>query len=917
MFRFVWSQIIHRASRSAALVIGVAVATASVVVLTGVARTSQIEITGTVQQNFRSAYDIVVRPKGATSPEEQDRGLLQGNYLSGLYGGITMRQYRKIATLPGVDVAAPVANLGYLLVPQRVVVNLNDELSDDPAQVYRITSSVSADNGMSTYPSETGYVYFTRTGRFVQRHSYDSPEEITDGGKQLKVCEGYFRSPDWPRRASLIHPDRHWLMTCFSAKTPDVRRHEWLGDQVPADQVGYVLSFTMPVQVAAVDPAAEQELIGLADARVSGRALTPRDRVRYVKSNGVWPTAPVIASTTTFVGDQLDITVERLDLPPASKVPRLLASARAYSTLVGATGETVATPTTPAQRIWKGLLTDYGDEPQFIQAYYTARGATYESAGDHLRVVPIEAKKNNAAYTETPPGGTVNYVPVDSFDTQMRRIALHPATNYISGGNGQSLSKLQVVGTYDPNQLQGFSRLSEVPLTSYRPPDVQVSEGSLAGEQLWPDRNLGGYLTQPPLLLTTIDGADAFMRSRSLPPKQLEAPISSIRVRVAGVTGIDPSSQAQIQRVAQDIYRGTKLDVDVTIGSSPQPQTVQLPAGQYGRPELTVEEYWVQKGAAVQILQAVDRKSAALLALLGIVCALFVANTSTAAIRARRPQFGVLACFGWSTGKLFGVAVAELALLGGIGGTLGLGVAVVVAQAMDVRLLPIVVAATMPAAIGLGTVAGAFAARRATRVTPADAVRPAAVGAHREHGPVKGVWGLAVRGLTRVPGRTIVSALALAISVAALTVLLGLVIAFKGTVAGSLMGEAVVIEVTTADFVAVIVTALLGAAVIAETLSLEVRERAPELATLSASGWRDSRLARLLGYEGVGIGLLGSLTGAGIGIAAAAVLGTPVGSLFAAALIAVVVGVGVAAAACIGPALALRRLSVPQLLAEE
>jgi ABC-type antimicrobial peptide transport system permease subunit len=86
---------------------------------------------------------------------------------------------------------------------------------------------------------------------------------------------------------------------------------------------------------------------------------------------------------------------------------------------------------------------------------------------------------------------------------------------------------------------------------------------------------------------------------------------------------------------------------------------------------------------------------------------------------------------------------------------------------------------------------------------------------------------------------------------------------------------------------------------------------------LSASGWRDSRLARLLGYEGVGIGVLGSLTGAGIGIAAAAVLGTPVGSVFAAALIAVAVGVGVAAAACIGPALALRRLSVPQLLAEE
>jgi len=75
--------------------------------------------------------------------------------------------------------------------------------------------------------------------------------------------------------------------------------------------------------------------------------------------------------------------------------------------------------------------------------------------------------------------------------------------------------------------------------------------------------------------------------------------------------------------------------------------------------------------------------------------------------------------------------------------------------------------------------------------------------------------------------------------------------------------------------------------------------------------------ARLVGYEGIGIGLAGSLVGAGVGIAAAAFLGTPVSSLLTAALIAVGAGVAVAAIACIGPTLALRRLSTPQLLAEE
>jgi putative ABC transport system permease protein len=923
VLRFVLAQIRHRAGRSVALLLGVALAAASVVVLTGLARTSQIQITGTVERNFRSAYDIVVRPHGSKTPEEADRGLVQGNYLSGLYGGITMRQYHRIAELPGVEVAAPVANLGYLLVPQRVSVNLDDVLTGDPVQVYRITSSVSSDNGLSTYPGESGYVYFTRTGRFVQGYAGNNPDELTASGKRLKVCEGYWRSPDWPQDQDLLHPGRHWLLTCFSALTPERHRREFTSDQLPGNSVGYTLTFTVPVQVAAIDPVAEQQLVGLGDAVSAGRALAEDDKTRMVEvAKGVrFPTAPVIASTRTFLDDQLDIRVQRLQLPPADRVPELLATPRAYPLLTEASGTPVMTRTVAAAEIWPALLANYGKEPQFIEDYYSTKPVEYEQTSNGLRALDVEA--NRRTYLGPTAGGFVNYVPIDSFDTQVRKVVRHPMTNVITAAVGSpGLAKLQIVGTYDPDQLRGFSRLSAVPLTSYRPPDVRIAgDSDLAGQRLLPDRNLGGYITQPPLLLTTLKGMSAFKDSRLVstvnPPPDIAAPISSIRVRVAGAPGIDPASQARIARVALDISRSTGLDVDVTIGSSPSSQTVLLPAGKYGRPELTVQEYWVKKGAAVNILEAVDRKSAALLALLGLVCALFVANTATAAIRARRPQFGVLACFGWSASRLFGAAVIELALLGAIGGAIGLGAAALVAAALDVHLLPDVVAATVPTAIVLSTLAGGWAANRAVRVTPADAVRPAALGAHRVYGEVNGVWGLALRGLMRVPGRTIVSALALAVSVAALTVLLGLTLAFQGTVAGNLLGQAVILEVTPADFIAVTVTAMLGAAVIAETLALEVRERAAELATLSATGWRDSRLARLLAYEGVGIGLAGSLLGAGVGFAAASLLKTPVSSLTTAALLAVVAGVVVAAAASVGPTLGLRRLSVPQLLAEE
>ena len=269
MVRFVWSQIRHRASRSAALVIGVALAAASVVVLTGVARTSQIELTGTIQNNFRSAYDIVVRPEGSTTAQERDRGLLQGNYLSGLYGGITMREYRKIAKLPGVDAAAPVANIGYLLVPAHVAISVDDLLNHDPVQIFRITSSINSNDGLSTYPSDLGYIYVTRTGRFV-RNSDNYPAEVGNGGRTFDVCQGLSSSRQYPPQR-LDDPAAHFYLNCFSTRTPEVRRNDLVSDVVPRDEFGYALTFTVPVQVAALVPEAEQALVGLAGARAAGQ----------------------------------------------------------------------------------------------------------------------------------------------------------------------------------------------------------------------------------------------------------------------------------------------------------------------------------------------------------------------------------------------------------------------------------------------------------------------------------------------------------------------------------------------------------------------------------------------------------------------------------------------------------------------
>jgi len=133
--------------------------------------------------------------------------------------------------------------------------------------------------------------------------------------------------------------------------------------------------------------------------------------------------------------------------------------------------------------------------------------------------------------------------------------------------------------------------------------------------------------------LTTLEGARLLLDSKRFEATNAKAPISVIRVRVAGVTGPDQVSRERVRRVAQAIRERTGLAVDITTGSSPHPLLVQLPAGKFGRPALTVREGWTKKGVAFAIVSALDRKSLALFVLILVVSALFLANGAFASVR--------------------------------------------------------------------------------------------------------------------------------------------------------------------------------------------------------------------------------------------------------------------------------------------
>jgi ABC-type antimicrobial peptide transport system permease subunit len=272
----------------------------------------------------------------------------------------------------------------------------------------------------------------------------------------------------------------------------------------------------------------------------------------------------------------------------------------------------------------------------------------------------------------------------------------------------------------------------------------------------------------------------------------------------------------------------------------------------------------------VRILQAVDRKSVALFALILAVCALFVANASGAAVRVRRSEYSVLAAVGWPRRLLFGFALVEIGGIGLSAGIVGSLLAAGLGWLFGTPVSPVQTAHAIPAALLLSLIAGAVPAARAARTQPAAALAAGTAAVRARPTPARRrpptVIGLGLGGLTRAPTRTLLGTLAVAIGTAALTPLVAIIALFHGAVVGSVLGDAVSVRVRPVDLAGVAAIVALGAFAVADVLYLSMRERAQEYTLLRVIGWPDAAVRRLVLCEGIGLGVLGAVAGSALGL---------------------------------------------------
>lgn len=902
--RLAWSQLRFRTTRALALLVGMLLATTAFTVLTAASGTAQLKTTGTVTAHFAPAYDILVRPTGSRTALEAHNKTVQPNFLAGIYGGITMDQYHAIAGIPGVDVAAPVAMVGYALLGTSITWQLPAaNLTQPGRQLYRMTTTWVSGNGTTRVAQPPSYLYVTPRPLSFDAASTGGTEEVLPGGSTVAVCP--YEQPqasDNPFGPAVQSSADCWSKVNHYAPPP--------GITLPDNPAWYV-RWTLPVLIAAIDPAAEAKLDGLNHAVTSGRYLAENAADGQPSSEGTTP-FPVLAASQSGIAEYAVSQLQELAAPatpPQMTLDWLTSEAPI-------TGRTLSVERTTADQAYQSLLTTLrgkGPDLTAVNGYWSVGPVRFQRTASGP-LVPTLVRNPLSVWN----AGGITQTSMDNADGQYRALTSHaPTTNTFTG----TIAVPRLVGIFNPAKATSPDPLSAVPL-GYEPvtaaPADAASRAALHGTDLLPNQNLGGLVSQPVDLVTTLSALPALQNTGyyggDLP---ISDPISVIRVRVAGVTGPNPVSLERVREVAQQIAIRTHLDVDIVDGSSPTPTTISLPAGNFGQPPLALTENWVKKGVAVAILTAIDKKSVLLFTLILVVCVLFVANSASAAVRGRRRELGVLACVGWTRPRLFAAVLGEVAGLGLAAGILGAAAALPLASALGLRASPARAALAVPVALGVAVLAGALPAWNAARAAPLASVRPPVLAVRRAHQPA-GITGLAFVNVLRTPGRAALGALSLAVGVTALTVLAAVTFAFRGVVVGSLLGNAVALQVRGVDYVAGIAMVALGMLAVADVVVLNIRERAAELATMRALGWPESALGRLVITEGVIIGMTGALAGAGLGLVAAAELaGQLSGRLYLVAVLAVVTGALVTAGAAIVPARVLRRLPAAQLLAGE
>jgi putative ABC transport system permease protein len=853
MWRYVLQMIRRQPGKSALASSGFLLAACALILLSATTQTTVAVGNQIIGQNWRASYDLVVLPPQAKVPSQYT---LPADLLEGYDGGISMQQYQQIKNLPGIEVAAPIAFVGYVQMPLPPLQFFTQPL---PSGYYKVDLALLAFNGQ----------------RQVEEHSLST------------IYYHLFSCGTMPPQKVLDALDKKGII--FQCGTDPL-----LYGSPPGDSGTFLL--------AAIDPAEENQLVHLDKSITTGRMLTQQDNVHFDTNPNLTqalicqPGQQPLASSCYI--PNLDIPVLfHLQLPGQITLKgtftRLASGTFDPQTILDHGGSSYLEQLSNHQTLYNGEIPLAQNAPQrfsgkmlalngqnwepytlngggitpltaSLKFLYSPSNLTYQlttspdgQAGTAYTVVPRGIQGPEAAYRILHP------LNIAQRTRPTKPIPLPSAFYY-----------LDPVGQFIGNNLDAqFSNpLNWLPENTYTSSSTILrydAQGNpVSPVNLLPTTNSAGFILQPPLAITTLTAAER-LRGDHI--------ISAIRIRVSGVQAANPASWKRVQQVAASIQQRTGLRVLVTLGSSPRPTLVYVPGvkqGQFGathtiQPIGWVEERWIAIGASILYLAQLGSTRLLLLVTVLGVCLGYLVVAFSAVITAQRREFAILSALGWRPWQPAQIFLMQALLLALVGGIMGLGIALLITTLLEAIPIWLIVIWTLPAILVMALLSSLYPLWQIWHIQPAEILRSGpsvttgrmGLSGLRLGSAVPSIGVLVVRNLTRSRPRTLISFVSLCLSTVLLLLMFSSILALRQTLTGTLLGNFVLIQTAVPQIAGCVFAVLLSFFSVADLLLLQVRDRQQEIGLLKAVGWRPGMIKRLFVQEGLILAIMSALLG--------------------------------------------------------
>lgn len=816
MIRFIWQNWWRRKDRFILLLVGAFIVSAGLTYLIGLSETNRGTIVDNLQQRWSASYDIVVRPEGSRSKTE-DKRLLEPNYLSGISGGISLDQYKAIKEIQGVEVAAPIAMIGY--ADYRVHFG-HAELPEDG--VYRKIMERTVENGI---------------------------------GQEMDSGQFYFVSDMWD----------------YLNKGPEY------GVGKPNLDLT-VNSFSL---LAGIDPEQEAKLIGLDEAILplgSSRYFEDSDGYFYNEVNGGYHEFPIIVNQQSYVDKVETIHFERLDIDitkeNANEVMEEIKEKGGKEYLDSIEGESVETFSVTGEEAFHAFISemtgvDWKTGNVILTEEEIAEKETEQTANNFepnemtgivFQQSPLEYKEVTSPYSDRWPY-SYQVVPImngDNVGVSYSNQESYREPKYIEEEFiDWPRIKPNWIGFYDASNLDiSKDPTSELPMETYRPATAELVMGAEGNpmnppQQLKPTGDPYGFLTDPPGMLTTIEAAEKILG---------DDPISAIRIKVAGVADLSEESQDILEQVAGEIENRTGLITDITLGSSPQLALTYIPGLNAEKDIGWIQQPWVNIGSSISIFKETKIGFSGIVASVIAVAIVYVWASGIVNLLSRRKEFAVLLSIGWRPGQLNRLLFLESSIIGFFVAFISwimLGFVYISSDAMLsydrflwTGLFGFIVYL-------FGSIIPMIMARN---ISPYEAMRSGEIsGSSKRIFQAKGINRMAFNHFIGKWKRSFLSVISIALPTALLAVFLYITLRLRGIMYTSLLGEYVALEIGPAHYAAIIVSLIIAILTTAEIMWQNVSERKEEISLLQAIGWKKWQIRRLILAEGIFSGIFAAL----------------------------------------------------------